>query len=462
MVDSAAKVCSFCKTPFKEIRLISAPSRNFKPPTVVYGVAKPYSIIKDENPSVGAFLEPISTIAQEDSLEHTKEPYIPSHNENKQKSNINIEKNQDTLDSTEGQENSSEHEAFSVQSTDKLTEQKKKFTSTPEAVKRLERLSKMLSSQSPYYIAAFEIETIEIAEIQAESAEELIANEENNEQVENSILVEEKPGAEAKEENITNKVSDKGPLSFDLSAIESLSVPEVKEKEVAEEKTEAREQPSSLSELNDLANLLSVEKAEIKEEVKDATKLTYDLSKIQEKIAALEGKPFNLRDTQVLNNSDLLGHQAILKQFSGKEIFLENSENISDAKRVQLEEQDTYVSPEIAKKVAEEKIEHITETVVEAPKGIFDHNLLESLNTQIKEKNTGTSFPPPPPGPRGSTNQKALNHYNNARDLCVKGNYPKALEELETSVSADPAFEQAHILLSRTFLKLKSLGLIKN
>ena len=33
----------------------------------------------------------------------------------------------------------------------------------------------------------------------------------------------------------------------------------------------------------------------------------------------------------------------------------------------------------------------------------------------------------------------------------------QALEELETAVKIDPTFEQAHILLSRTYLKLKNM-----
>src|SRR5689334_19495666 len=112
MVDPAAKICNFCKTPFKEIRLISAPSKTFKPPKVVYGVAKPYSIIKDENQSVGSFLEPISTIDKEDNLERAKEPYnISAFNENAQKTNINLEKNQDSLNYSEDQESPEVHEA---------------------------------------------------------------------------------------------------------------------------------------------------------------------------------------------------------------------------------------------------------------------------------------------------------------------------------------------------------------
>lgn len=68
---------------------------------------------------------------------------------------------------------------------------------------------------------------------------------------------------------------------------------------------------------------------------------------------------------------------------------------------------------------------------------------------------------PPQQGARGSTDEDALEYYNIARDLCVKKNYVDALKKLETCVKIDPAFEQAHILLSRTYLKLKSSGHIE-
>ncbi|MFN8673923.1 MAG: hypothetical protein U0457_17815 [Candidatus Sericytochromatia bacterium] len=65
------------------------------------------------------------------------------------------------------------------------------------------------------------------------------------------------------------------------------------------------------------------------------------------------------------------------------------------------------------------------------------------------------------PGARSTNNEQAMKHYNIAKALCVKNDYMNALYELETSVKLDPAFEQAHILLSRTFLKLKSLGKVQ-
>lgn len=60
-------------------------------------------------------------------------------------------------------------------------------------------------------------------------------------------------------------------------------------------------------------------------------------------------------------------------------------------------------------------------------------------------------------GARGTTNTDAMNHYIFARDLCLKKEYHEALEELEKAVKIDPAFEQAHILLSRTYLKVKNV-----
>ncbi len=60
-------------------------------------------------------------------------------------------------------------------------------------------------------------------------------------------------------------------------------------------------------------------------------------------------------------------------------------------------------------------------------------------------------------GARSTTNNEAMNLYLSARDLCLKKEYLKALDELEKSVKIDPAFEQAHILLSRTYLKTKNI-----
>ncbi|MFN4149866.1 MAG: tetratricopeptide repeat protein, partial [Candidatus Sericytochromatia bacterium] len=63
-------------------------------------------------------------------------------------------------------------------------------------------------------------------------------------------------------------------------------------------------------------------------------------------------------------------------------------------------------------------------------------------------------------GPRSSQNEEAIKYFNLAKDLCVKGNYKLALIELEEAVKIDPAYEEAHILLSRTYLKLKSMNLV--
>lgn len=60
-------------------------------------------------------------------------------------------------------------------------------------------------------------------------------------------------------------------------------------------------------------------------------------------------------------------------------------------------------------------------------------------------------------GARSTTNQDAMNYYITARDLCLKKQYGQALDELEKAVTLDPAFEQAHILLSRTYLKIKNV-----
>jgi Tfp pilus assembly protein PilF len=62
--------------------------------------------------------------------------------------------------------------------------------------------------------------------------------------------------------------------------------------------------------------------------------------------------------------------------------------------------------------------------------------------------------------PRGSDNELAIKYYYLARELCVKKDYKNALTELEKAVKIDPKFEQAHILLSRTYIKLKNDGLI--
>jgi len=86
----------------------------------------------------------------------------------------------------------------------------------------------------------------------------------------------------------------------------------------------------------------------------------------------------------------------------------------------------------------------------------LNNNVIKSEEFKTNEKNSLDNFTKP----RGSDNEIAVEHYNLARNLCVKRDYKNALIELEKAVKLDPKFEQAHILLSRTYMKLKNDGLI--
>lgn len=102
-----------------------------------------------------------------------------------------------------------------------------------------------------------------------------------------------------------------------------------------------------------------------------------------------------------------------------------------------------------------EAIKAEEKTEIQLKETSCNNNIRTTLNT------TNASLMNQIQGARGSNNKEALQYYNIARDLCVKNNYLLALTQLELAVKTDPAFEQAHILLSRTYLKLKSSGHIE-
>ncbi len=137
-----------------------------------------------------------------------------------------------------------------------------------------------------------------------------------------------------------------------------------------------------------------------------------------------------------------------LKRFAPKEINpdseLQNSPELETVNDKIIEEKIVPVSEPIIKK------EEITEQ--EQVKESEKETSLEVIKRPIPNIPTNNVTT----GARSTTNSIAMNHYIQARDLCVKRDYQKALLELEESVKIDPAFEQAHILLSRTYLKIKN------
>lgn len=160
-----------------------------------------------------------------------------------------------------------------------------------------------------------------------------------------------------------------------------------------------------------------------------------------------------------------------LKRFSKKSTDTPK-ETVSEKVVVEIKQPEVNSTNEIKTSEKDEfplvryKIEEKTEVVVVAPtrqdievKNIPNQEF--ALKTTLNIPTDKLISCPPQQGARGSTDEDALEYYNIARDLCVKKNYVDALKKLETCVKIDPAFEQAHILLSRTYLKLKSSGHIE-
>ncbi|MBC7474421.1 MAG: hypothetical protein H7263_09030 [Candidatus Sericytochromatia bacterium] len=138
-----------------------------------------------------------------------------------------------------------------------------------------------------------------------------------------------------------------------------------------------------------------------------------------------------------------------LKRFAPKEINsdskVQNSPELTTFS-AQIIEENIVIVPEpiIYKELVNDK---------EQVKDIEKETSLEVIKRPIPNILTNNNVVT---GARSTVNSIAMNHYIQARDLCVKRDYEKALLELEESVKIDPAFEQAHILLSRTYLKIKN------
>lgn len=160
-----------------------------------------------------------------------------------------------------------------------------------------------------------------------------------------------------------------------------------------------------------------------------------------------------------------------LKRFSKKSTTTPK-EVISEKVVVEIKQPEVTLTNEIKNTEKDElalvryKIEEKTEVKVVAP--IKQNIEVKNIPNQEFALKTTLNIPTdkliscqPQQGARSTTDEDALEYYNIARDLCVKKNYVDALKKLETSVKIDPAFEQAHILLSRTYLKLKSSGHIE-
>lgn len=237
---------------------------------------------------------------------------------------------------------------------------------------------------------------------------------------------------------IINKKNNEFPYFIPNFEIESLEIADIKDYEEKDKKTFENPESisvdeSSLQEINQLASLFVKEEKLNKDqeiqEIKDKEDILPETKFSSKNILRTETKDIKDKkneDEPILNIKNLiisLDELTNKENIDNKESINSNLENI--IKKIELKNKN---------------------------KGVFD---IKDLTIEKQENNKEIIYQA-----RSSDNQLALNHYNLAKDLCVKRDYIKALIELENAVNIDPRFEQAHILLSRTYIKLKKDGLI--
>lgn len=209
---------------------------------------------------------------------------------------------------------------------------------------------------------------------------------------------------------------------------------------------------------------------------------TVSINDIENEIINIEDKDVN--DIEVEEKNELSDEDNDeIEEIKVPDFLVEISKNIEVPK---IDEEEIIIQKEELPENINNAVLGRLKNIVPEPEQDFEipANIIESVKESVippppppppfvdpAHKVVENKTPPPPPqirnpitttlnttlGARGTTNELAMNHYVFARDLCLKKEYTQALDELEKAVKIDPAFEIAHILLSRTYLKLKNV-----
>lgn len=423
MVDFKASVCPYCKSSLRIGRFDSVKDKNFKPPTVIQEQLRQTTIkapVHKENS--GSFLE--------------IEPEISENPENLQ-SEIQIKE-----DSQEANQESREEK----------TAAEKTYSRPVDRI--IAKISERLNQEWPFARLEFDFDSLEIAEIidkeekkeyKLESADKISVSAEKLNELNElaSMFSDTDTTKQEKTEVKEEKKEDK------IKSFESRNILRVSDKEIKETK-EAEPPPLNIMDIINVLEDIEKEKtaeAESDDSEKSSPKADSELTEpVQENQGEKVPDNHNESDNNVtlefldlkllysesetIKASDRESEQSSLKEIANNLILDERN-----LKNEQPEKE------ELGLVLYQEKEEENQEEDTVNTKNLSNKNVV------LTKKSSGA---------RASENQEAVNHFETAKKLCVDGNYQKALEELELSVKKDPAYELAHILLSRTYLKLKN------
>jgi hypothetical protein len=574
MVEMEVKICNFCKTPFKEGRNVPPPKKSFTPPEVVI---KPPQVSFDVNTDVvdnsqllnitENYFEPVENIISRVKPSNISELYKDIRNPSDKSLDINL----DALGFIEDELDFKELKKRVPQSTDtseinippppqvtQFTNPKAEISDSVQVLTnniqspeikispinvllpeekpfahsvikdRVNRFSEKLVAEDPFNRSPFEIDALELSEVQFDNEiEEQEPSKAGSVDVDPEKLKEINELARImapQEDNLTSvKITAALPETEEFNKFENKSVIRTSNNEIIEQ-TEV-EQPSQF--FSDIIDTLeSGEKESFKGLAQEPFAennyqlLNLEITDLSSLYPENNDQITKTEDTDEASELNLLMNER-LKRFAvrggAEELFLPNNFSIETVEIAEVKETsgieneivieelnlgsreiepvidgtitELEIKPGADNELAELYISHLDNNPPEDQNGINslvkdrlkrlvqkeEDNITDetvrsgqieenkhimpnaftgiSLKNIVEEQQAGNN---PGTGPRSTTNLKALSHYNTAKDLCVKGNYHRALEELETAVKEDPAFEQAHVLLSRTYLKLKT------
>lgn len=319
---------------------------------------------------------------------------------------------------------------------------------------------------------------------------------------------------ELKEDN-SNINSEDDNLELSIGVVEGLEIPEsileLTENPILDSELEQEKELKSESFKEEFEDINTTEILEDRDNYEELENI-----EIPESILILTENPIlnsEPEQEKELKLHDIEHEAQVTKQNEESDLKNINTDNVIESSESDIETEEIIV-PEFLNDINIEipRVEEIIANPIleESPKisTKISLNRLKNLNeniksefTEIKEEERKIPPPPPPPpfvevkqikeevitenfnipiipkfddetpkirnpitttlnttlGARSTTNQEAMDYYISARDLCLKKQYSQALDELEKAVTLDPAFEQAHILLSRTYLKIKNV-----
>lgn len=319
----------------------------------------------------------------------------------------------------------------------------------------------------------FELEKLEISEEVKEVTNEVQVIEDDSLVTENYTFdeLEDEEGDEEEIEELQNLdfsfdniISNMNPNNLN----EGISIPDFINMEIEANKDEPENievvEEVSLSESEDLKNILS-KRLENNQEIEDTEafeQLAIEVPSFLQEINNIE------IDTSVIDliEEDIKANSIPISRFRNVEAENEDfdPENIPDLNQVNNPKNEIVRVENVIEKLLEEKRNVPPPPPVEAKLPPPEKESEEAFNPNvgfqpepIKMRNPITTTLNTTLGARGTINNEAMDLYISARDLCLKKEYTKALDLLEKSVKIDPAFEIAHILLSRTYLKIKNV-----